>query len=471
MQSIRYSEIVHRSETGPYIKEADFERVIVHNVQDLVRKYALKFDRQTPIPNDDDLADRLFQAGLELIIDLGVYNMTTQRRILFSRDEVENAIAHAPASVVLGTGKDAIVMSHRGTKNDRPCVVHSGPTGTPCSERYHPLILQSCAQESLINCLGAGSVSTYMGASIIPGTPLEILGVQRDASAAREATRLAGRPGMHINDVASPLTCAGKMATIHPEWGLRTSDGLLVSQMVELKTDYDQLSRAAHLRSVGIHIVDLMTPLVGGLGGGAPGTALITVACHLLGVLLYSPSYHIHGHMHLLESTNTDRMGLWIYAMAGRALARNTPILTTSAIYTQAGLGTEQVLWEIAAGTVAATIGCMHHNGVGATGGAIQDHTSGLEQRFFAQVAHASLGLSTQDANEIVLRLLERYETTHMQGAPEGKPFAEIYKTDTLEPTQEWLSHYHKVCYELQSMGLDVDNGWKVALRSRLNVS
>ena len=126
------------------------------------------------------------------------------------------------------------------------------------------MILQSCAQEPLVDCLGAGSVSTYMGAQIIPGTPLEILGVHSDAAAAREAVRKAGRPGMHINDVAVPLTCAGKMAAINPDWGLRPSDGLLVSQMVELKTDYDQLSHAAQLQSAGLHIVDLMTPLVGG---------------------------------------------------------------------------------------------------------------------------------------------------------------------------------------------------------------
>ena len=38
--------------------------------------------------------------------------------------------------------------------------------------------------------------------------------------------------------------------------------------MVELKTDYDQLSRVARMKTLGMHVVDLMTPLVGGLGGG-----------------------------------------------------------------------------------------------------------------------------------------------------------------------------------------------------------
>jgi hypothetical protein len=48
--------------------------------------------------------------------------------------------------------------------------------------------------------------------------------------------------------------------------------------------------------------------------------------------------------MHLLESADTDRVGLWVYSIGGKALALNTPIQSINAIYTQAGLGTEEVL-------------------------------------------------------------------------------------------------------------------------------
>jgi methylamine--corrinoid protein Co-methyltransferase len=299
-----------------------------------------------------------------------------------------------------------------------------------------------------------------MGEKIIPGTPLEILGVQRDAAVAREATRKAGRPGIHINDVASPLTCAAKISTINPEWGLRPTDGLLVSQMVELKIDYDQLSRAARMRTVGMHIVDLMTPLVGGLGGGPQGTAIVTIACHLLGVMCYAASYHIYGHMHLLESTDTDRMGLWVYSIGGQALALNSPMQTINAIYTQAGLGTEEVLWEIAAASVASTVSGIHQGGVGATGGSKEDHTSGLENRFNAQVSHSSLGMSREEANGYVLEFLSHYEESH-KNPPTGKPFSKIYKLDPLGPTEEWLDIFNKVSDEIVGIGLDIRSGWK----------
>lgn len=462
MQSNRLLEIIKRSETGPFMREADFDRLLTRSVRELVQTYSLKFDPQVLIPTDEDMATRLFQAAVDLFTDLGVYNQSTERRILFSKSEILETIASAPRSVVLGSGKDAIVESHRDVESLVPCRMHSGPTGTTCSERYHHLILQSCAQEPLVDCLGHGSIANYMGEAIIPGSPLEILAARAEAASAREAIRKAGRPGMHIEDNAVSLTCAGKMASLNPESGLRPSDGLLIAQMPELKTNYDQLSRVAHLMSIDMHIVDLMTPLIGGLGGGAEGTAIVTVASHLLGVICYHASYHFMGHMHLMRSNNTDRMGLWIQAMAGQALAMNTPLVAVNDIYAVSGLGTCELLWETAAGAVVGTVCGLNQHGVGATAGNEKDHTSGLEARFQAEVAHAALGLSRADANQVVLEILSCYE--HTLGNPNiGKPFQELYHIDSLEPTQEWLDIYANVHDEIKRIGLDLDLGWRKA--------
>lgn len=463
MRSDWMAEIVERSESGPYAKESDFDLLIVRTVPKLVEKYGLKFDPNVLVPSDDGMADRLYQAGLELLATTGVYNQSTERRIVLSRDEIEDIVAAAPGRVVLGTGKDAVVMEHRGIESTKRCIVHSGPTGTPCTEEYHPQILQSCAQEPLVDCLGSGSVATYMGRRIIPRTPTEILGARQAASVAREAVRKAGRPGMHINDVATPITAQGKMAAVDPDVGLRTSDAFLVSQMVELKTDYDQLSRVPHMQSVGMHIVDLLTPLIGGMGGGAEGTAVVTVAEHLLGTVCYSPSYHIYGHMGLMSVNNTNRMGLWIYALGGQALTRNTPILMIDAIYCRSGPGTTDLLWEVAAGSVATTVSGLHQGGVGCTGGSATDVYTGLEARFNAQVCHATLGMSRDDANGFVLEFLSRYE--HMLADPDrGRPFPELYDVDLIEPNEVWLDAYGRVTEEITAMGLDMAGGWRRAL-------
>ena len=460
MQNNRMPLIVKRSEEGPYMKESEFEKTLSRKTYELIKKYGIKFNPQTPVPWDDDMADRLYQAGLELFVELGAYNQTTERCIRFSRDEVEELVGKARNKLILGTGKDAVIMQHRDIESSTPAVVLSGPTGTSCSEKYHPLILFSCAQEPLIDMLGAGSVSTYMGHQIIPGTPLEILGARRDAVIARDAIRKAGRPGMHISDVAVPLTCQGKMAAVDPEYGLRQSDAFLVSQMVELKTSYDQLSRAAYLQEIGMHIVDLMTPLIGGLGGGAEGTAIVTIACHLLGVVLYDASYHMMSHTHMRWVNNTDRMGLWMQSIVGQALSRNTPIPALNDIYCVSGAGAEELLWEVAAGAVAGTPSGMNMQGAGCTGGFKTDHTTGLEARFLAEVSHASLGITRIQANELVLELLSHYENTFNE-PNRGFPFPEVYDEDTVEPKNVWLEKYYKVKDEIKKMGLNLDEGWR----------
>jgi methylamine--corrinoid protein Co-methyltransferase len=465
MQNNNLSLIVDRSENGPFMKESAYDMALARKTAELVRKHGIRFDRQVIVPAEDDLADRLYAAGMELFLEMGVYNQSTERCLKFSRDEVETAVASAPKAITLGSGRDACEMRHREIETSDPCVVHSGPTGTPSSEGYHPLILFSCAQEPLVDVLGGGSVSTYMGQLIVPGSPTEILGVRKQAMVARQATRMAGRGGMGINDVAVPLTCAGKMAAFDPESGLRPCDSMLIAIMPELKTNYDQLSRVAFQQSVGMHIVNLMTPLIGGLGGGAEGTALVTVASHIMGAVCYSVAYHDMGHMSLRWSHNTDRMGLWIYATVGQAIARHTPMITTNAIYTRNGLGTAEMLWEVAASAIACTPCGVHQMGIGTTGGKETDHTSGLEARFNAEVSHAVLGIKRQEANHLVLECLEHFEHTMDQPNP-GKPFPSLYNTDTVEPGQEWLDVYHAVRHELIGLDLDVDGGWRRVRRT-----
>lgn len=446
-------EIVKRAQTGPFMKEKEFEVMLIKRTRQLVKEYGIQYDPNVLVPADDDLADRVFLAGLQLFVDIGVYCQSTERCIRFSRDEVLEILALAPSEVVLGEGKEAVVMRHRGVEDPTRAVVHSGPTGTPCSERYHPLILLSCAQEPLVDCLGAGSVSTYRGEPIIPGSPLEVMGARRDASVAREAVRMAGRPGMHINDVAVPLTCAGKMAAYDPEAGLRPSDGILVSQMVELKTDFDQLSRVAHLYNVGGVIVDLMTPLLGGLGGRPEGTAVVSVADHLLGVVLYDADYHMFSLTHLSYVNNTEPMGIWTQAMVGQALSRNTPIVLLNDIYTLSGPGTTELLYECAAGAVVGTVCGFNMQGAGTTGGFNRDHTTGLETRFIAEVSRASLGLTRQDASELIPRIMPGYIDT-LYNPNRGKPFKDVYDEETVLPRDEWLDMYYRVKEEVAKLGL-----------------
>ena len=68
-----YLDILDRAKTGPQVKKNDWdlEHVVIPTKQ-IVRKYDLTWDKQSVVPNDPDLADRVFQAALELAEETGV---------------------------------------------------------------------------------------------------------------------------------------------------------------------------------------------------------------------------------------------------------------------------------------------------------------------------------------------------------------------------------------------------------------
>jgi methylamine---corrinoid protein Co-methyltransferase len=104
----------------------------------------------------------------------------------------------------------------------------------------------------------------------------------------------------------------------------------------------------------------------------------------------------------------------------------------------------------------------LNQHGVGATAGNVKDHTSGLEARFQAEVAHATLGMTRTQVSECVLDCLSHYEQT-LAHPNLGKPFNELYDMDTLEPKNEWLEIYNQVRHGLNKMGFDLDLGWRKA--------
>ncbi|MBM4449110.1 MAG: monomethylamine:corrinoid methyltransferase, partial [Chloroflexi bacterium] len=86
---LSFDEVVERALTGPICTERDFDLgILVPNLRKVIEKYGIKYDPQNPVPNDDDLADRVWEAGMEFLVETGVYCLDTERRIIFSREEI-----------------------------------------------------------------------------------------------------------------------------------------------------------------------------------------------------------------------------------------------------------------------------------------------------------------------------------------------------------------------------------------------
>ncbi|MDI9644656.1 MAG: monomethylamine:corrinoid methyltransferase [Candidatus Verstraetearchaeota archaeon] len=457
MSSYRLDEITRRAFEGPLLEEKEFDMLLMKRTRELVKEYGLRYDPKELVCTDDSLADDVFEAGLMLLLELGFYCQSTKRRIMLEEKEVKGALKALPESIKLGCGRDAVTMHMRRIEDPRPPVIHAGPTGTLCSEgEAYIKILRSYAQEQAIDSIGAGTLSTIDGLKIRKDTPQEFRAARKLAWWARQAADEAGRPGMHINDVAV-VSPEAKLCALDPAHGLRPTDGIIVSQMAEMKTSLKHLSLVEHLQSYGIHIGNLMTPILGGYAGGPEGTAIVNVAEHIAGAVCYSASYHYCSLTNVKNLNGTDRPGLWAVSMVGQALARNSEIMSVYDCYCASGPGEEMLLLEAAAGGIVASVSGMNVMGCGSCGGKLVDRSTGLEARMLKEAAVAAAGLSRDEANEILNELLPRYEDKlDIFKAPKGKTFQELYDLTSAKPKKEWQDIYEKVSRELAELGLEL---------------
>ena len=107
-------DVCERAENGPLMTEKDFElKVFIPKLNAAVKKYEVVYDSETPVPADNDLADRIYQAALEFFVQVGVYCQDTNRIIQFSEEEVLRTVKNARGRCYVGEGQDASVFDCR----------------------------------------------------------------------------------------------------------------------------------------------------------------------------------------------------------------------------------------------------------------------------------------------------------------------------------------------------------------------
>jgi len=71
------------------------------------------------------------------------------------------------------------------------------------------------------------------------------------------------------------------------------------------------------------------------------------------------------------------------------------------------------------------------------------------------EVAAATAGMDVEEVNDIIHRLVRRYERKFLT-APAGRTFQECYNVRKVTPTKEYLSVYGSVVEMLNKQGLDM---------------
>ncbi len=450
---INFFEIVKRALNGPYYSEKDFDmQVMVPKIREIVKKYDIRYDPETPIPNDDKLADDVFQAGLELFSEVGTYCTDTSRVIRFTREEILEGLRDAPAAPVFGEGSDRKTLVGRRPESTVPPWCFVGAGGATCSNPdVYVRLVEGYGRNPLADSITTPNLATIGGANVQAGSPLELLACIRAAVLGREGLRRAQRPGLPImNSISTAVTAAAKIAG--SQFGLRDSDGWLIGSIAELKISFERLNEVAYVLARGGQIVGESGTLLGGYAGGPEGVAVVKVAYHLQTILVLRASAHLTFPMHL-RGWNTNQLLLWPHSIGTQAISRNSPLPLFHYTYCGAGPMTEMNLYEIATGVMTGIVsgGSIEFGGVGAARNI--DHLTPMEPRFASEVAHATVGMSRAECNEIAKTLLAKYEDKLLD-PPKGTRFQECYDWDSIEPCEEYVELYGRIKEELAGYGL-----------------
>ncbi len=451
--SSKLFEIIDRARNGPLIKESEFEaKILPTKLKELVKEYDIKRDPEVLIPSDNDLADSVFKAAYDLIIDLGVYCSDTGRIIKIYEEDIKEALKVLPEKVIVGSGKEAREISVRNIEDKKPPIVIGGLAGGVCSSENYLNILTSIAMEPEVDMLCAGSLTEINGKPIISHSPLEIHAAQCEAYWMREAASKAGRPGLCLIG-GSFEWAAADIASFNINNGFRSTDAGLACMIYPMKISFNMLSKIKFYLDCKRPIFAYSDQLIGGFTRGAEETTVSSVAHHLANLVINQADFQELNCQHIHYNNKSNRLSIWCHNVAGQAIVRNTKIITHSECFASAGPCTEMILYEGAA--VALSVVSGVHLGPGIVGRSAKevDKYTGLESKFYAEVGKAIAGMKREDANEIAKELLKKYEDK-FKDPPVGKTFNECYDIEKMKPTKEWVEIYEKVKKDLENLGV-----------------
>ncbi len=456
---LTYWEILDRCEHGPMMAENDYDMLLMKKVRKLVKKYNIKFDPNHVVNEDGEMADRIWQAAIDFVDEVGIYCLDTGRIIQISRKEILESLAGQREEIVYGDGQDVRVVKYRAIEDKKDPFIMMNPCGNPCPEEIFEPFVRSYVREDIVDSFAGPLLTTFRGRPVKSDSPFEVEGAIWNARKLREACVIEGRPGLACWNFASTAEGTDAVfASCMDQFGCIPGNGMLIGAIAEMKVDYERLKKTSLALQRGFVMESLLGPILGGYAGGAEGTALITVAHVFLGALVYRCAFHCIFPFHIHYTCTSTPDTLWANGMATQAVTRNSHMLVINAAFSQAGPCTEMCFWEYVTFALACTVSGADGLDLGAQ--AMNKHDeywSPLACILGAEVAHvaARQGITRAQANKLILQILPKYSHLHEGGFSIGQKFSECYDLTTLQPTPPHQAMYEKIKAELTEMGLD----------------
>jgi hypothetical protein len=453
---LNFLDVYERGLKGPIMTEQDFDmKVFIPTLQRVVKEYGIHYDKENPVPAGEAATEDLFNAAVEFLSQAGVYCQDTNRVIHFSKEEIIDAVQEAPGKCFVGEGKEAGVFRRRIPDDGKIPWLHVGSGIVATTEEMMTNLIEGYGSIAEADSISISALDSIRGIPAMAGSPAELYAAIRGIKIGREALRRAGRPGLPIMNLIS--TAAAAVTTIAasaPQFGLRPTDGWLVGAISEMKIDFGAMNKVAYLLNWGANVGAETAPILGGYCGGPEGTAVVSTAYILMGLLVHKGSYQLTFPVHFKHGCSTTRDVLWVVSTSCQAASRYIPMPVIWLGYMAGGPNTKSYFYESAAYLLCAvTSGAAAVQTPHPAKAVKIDGITPMEAKFGVEMASAAAELKREQASELVIQLLEKYES-QIATAPSGSTYQECYEVTTGKPREDYVRLYNEMKEELAKMGV-----------------
>ncbi|MBI4332107.1 MAG: monomethylamine:corrinoid methyltransferase [Chloroflexi bacterium] len=455
--NVGLKEFIRRSLDGPVMRELDFDLKLSRQLRRLTSEYSIHFNPQEIIC-DDATADAIWQAALQLLERVGIYNVDTNRVVSLPSKEVEAAAAGAPKEFTVGEGKDAVTIKAFDHGVKVPPVILAQPAKSFHIKGSVQAFVAKLMEAYVSDAGPLGDLARQLeneldGIPYMAETPGEMIWARAVVRWKRAVADLLGKPGLHLG--SAEVTSLPAILALYTEKGLlhRFNSQISVSLIPNLKLNWDRLRLAYAARSLGVYRSCSADPVVGAYCRNSEEAAVVALAS-VLGSMMYA------GDEKTVQLSTVDREGnrtakapLQASSAARRSIERNLGIpMDGIQNIIKNGLGTSLSLYELAALTLAQSAsGWAWSWRYPCAPGPKGEYTVDLDYKFVTKISRGATGLSREKTNELVAKLLQLYENRDADG---GKPFAYYYDIKTLTPSMELVALFDRVEEQLQRLGV-----------------
>jgi methylamine--corrinoid protein Co-methyltransferase len=431
--------------------EEEFNLQYAQRLRRIVKEYEIDWPREEIIP-DEKTADKIFDAAVDLMTETGLFHLDTKRVVHFTREELTEVAKTRPRELVLGEGKDAVVLRERKPDSPFPPAVFGFP-GIVTEDLYIPITV-SHAIEPTCQGIQPAILQRAWGMENKSGTPGELYAVVAEAEYNRIAARIAGKPGMPFMEPDSATTPFATVASFMLRGYRPTSSHMPCHLFGDLKLSWDRLNLAAFAQLCGIPSWNGAFIMLGAFARNAAEYAVAYVGA-LLSLLAYTHGSDAVCAASDMKGQYSTRECMRATAAVNMVVERHIHLPIGNHLEANAGACTEMVFYELAAQVLAyESSGCEFFWGAASSKGLVPNSVTGMETRIMGETAHAVAGLGRGQANELINKILAKYES-RLADPPRGKLFVECYDVATIKPTPEHLQVFGKAKEELNKLGIN----------------